>query len=231
MEDYPKTNAGQGLGIAGLVIGIIAVFVSFIPCIGLLALLPGVVAVVLSAIALNQANRGNGAKGLIIAALVISIFGTTIAAVWGLFFASVATEGERWKDKIENFGNEFEEDFENEMEDEFEDIGTELEDALKELEYGDLREEEWDKMLSNEEFDSLINEYELLVIEMIDVAHNVKQSSNHENFGKLGKLSAKAVKLALKLSNAVPQFTEEQKKEFEELQEKYDKIIEEENLQ
>jgi hypothetical protein len=230
MEEYPKTNAGQGLGIAGLVIGIITVFISFIPCIGLLALLPGAVAVVLSGIALNQANRGNGAKGLIIAALVVSIFGTTIAAVWGLFFASVATEGERWKNKIENFGNEFEEDFEEEMEDEFEDIGTELEDALKELEYGDLIEEEWDQMLSNEEFDSLINEYELLVIEMVDVANRAEQSDFSE-FGELGKLSAKAVKLALKLSKAVPKFTEEQKKEFEKLQEKYDKIIEEENLQ
>jgi len=76
MEDS-KTNAGQGLGIAGLVLGIVSLLIAFIPCIGLFALVPGIIAIAFSAIALNQAKRVNGARGLIIGALIISILGTT----------------------------------------------------------------------------------------------------------------------------------------------------------
>lgn len=33
MEENKTSNAGQGLGIAGLVLGIITLIISFIPCI------------------------------------------------------------------------------------------------------------------------------------------------------------------------------------------------------
>ena len=74
MEEQ-KSTAGQGLGIAGLVLGIIALILSFIPCIGWVAIIPGFIAIALCIVGLTQANKANGAKGLIIAALVISILG------------------------------------------------------------------------------------------------------------------------------------------------------------
>lgn len=80
-QDEPKgSGAGQGFGVAGFVLGLIALILSFIPCLGMYALLPGVVALIFSAIAFSQANRANAPKGLIIAALVISLTGTLIAS-------------------------------------------------------------------------------------------------------------------------------------------------------
>jgi hypothetical protein len=73
-------NAGKGLGIAGLVLGIIAVVFSFVPCLGAYAVFPGALAIVLSAISISQANKANAPKGLAIAGLVCSIVGTSIGA-------------------------------------------------------------------------------------------------------------------------------------------------------
>jgi len=86
MEEI-KSNAGQGLGIAGLVLGILAIPMGIIPCTFYLGILFGIVGIVLSLVALTQANRGEGAKTLIIAALICSIVGLTLASVWGFVFS------------------------------------------------------------------------------------------------------------------------------------------------
>src|SRR6056297_3318303 len=122
MEENKTSNAGQGLGIAGLVLGIIALIISFIPCLGVWAILPGIVAIVLSAIGFSQANKANAAKGLVIAALIISIIGTAIAA-WQIYMFKSAPS------KIEKM-----------MKDEFDENDVkELEEAMEELE-GEIEE-------------------------------------------------------------------------------------------
>ena len=90
MEEQPKSTAGQGFGIASLILGILALLIAFIPCVGLFALIPGVVAIVLAIVGFSQANSANGQKGVIIAGLVISIIGTVLAATW-LIFISTST--------------------------------------------------------------------------------------------------------------------------------------------
>lgn len=100
MEENRNSNAGQGLGIAGLVLGIIALIISFIPCLGMYALAPGVIAVILSAIGFSQASKVNAKKGLLTAALIISIIGTSIAG-WQFYIFRNAPS------KIEQFGKEF----------------------------------------------------------------------------------------------------------------------------
>lgn len=124
MEENKAPNAGQGLGIAGLVLGIIALIISFIPCLGMWAIVPGIIAVVLSGIGFSQASKANAKKGLIIAALVISIVGTAIAA-WQFYIFRNAP------DKIEQFGKEFQKAIEEELDDE--DL-QDLEEAMEELE-------------------------------------------------------------------------------------------------
>ena len=85
MEEQKTTsNAGQGFGITALVLGIIALLTAPIPCIGILALIPGIHGIIFAIVALVQASQGHGAKGLIITALVISILGTSISTVWVL---------------------------------------------------------------------------------------------------------------------------------------------------
>jgi hypothetical protein len=82
MEEH-KSTAGQGLGIAGLVMGIMAIPMGIIPCTFYIGIIFGVIGIVLSLVALTQANRGFGPKTLIVAALVCSIVGLTFASVWG----------------------------------------------------------------------------------------------------------------------------------------------------
>jgi hypothetical protein len=130
MEEQ-KSTAGQGFGIAGLILGIIAFIFAFIPCFGWVALIPGIIAIALSIVALSQANKANGAKGLIIAALVVSIFGTSVAILQGFVFAGLLSEGPRLKNKIERVINE---EIGDELLEEFEDVEEELEDALEKLE-------------------------------------------------------------------------------------------------
>ena len=72
MEEV-KTNAGQGLGIAGLIMGVVAILLALIPCISVMGLVLGITGIVLSAVGLSQATRSNGLKGMPTAGLVVSI--------------------------------------------------------------------------------------------------------------------------------------------------------------
>jgi len=98
-EQVQNPKAGQGLGIAGLVLGILAAVVSFIPCLGMYAIFPGVVALILAIVAFMQANKGGAPKGMIIAALVLSLVGSGIA-VWQYFAIKAAAS------QFENMGKE-----------------------------------------------------------------------------------------------------------------------------
>jgi hypothetical protein len=86
MEEQ-RSNAGQGLGIAGLVLGIMAIPMGIIPCTFYLGILFGIIGLVLAIVALTQAHRGYGPKGLIIAAMICSVIGFSFASVWGFFLA------------------------------------------------------------------------------------------------------------------------------------------------
>lgn len=123
-----QTNAGQGFGIAGLVLGIIALVISFIPCLGMWAIVPGIIAIVLSALGMSQATKANASKGLLIAALVISIVGTAIA---GWQFIVLRTAADKIEQNVEGWSDELKGAIEDMEED-----GTldDLEDALNELE-------------------------------------------------------------------------------------------------
>ena len=74
-----KKDASKGLGIAGLVVGILTLLVSFIPCFGMYAMYIGIVAILLSGIGLYIASKNNSSKGMLIAALIVSILGFAIA--------------------------------------------------------------------------------------------------------------------------------------------------------
>lgn len=150
MDEQEKTTAGQGFGIASLILGIIALLIALIPCIGLFALIPGIVAVVLAIVGLSQASKANGAKGVIIAGLVVSILGTTIAAIWLIFFSAGGAFLNEIKNnpEIEGIFEEIIEDISDEIKDSktfevtIESDDTEnLEKTLEDLEKGDTLEE------------------------------------------------------------------------------------------
>jgi hypothetical protein len=88
----PSNAAGLTLSIIGLVFGTCALLFSFIPCLGYLALYPGIVATILSAIGLFVSTRS---KALPITALVVSVLSVGIAYWQGERIKKAAEEGER----------------------------------------------------------------------------------------------------------------------------------------
>lgn len=169
MSESTNTSAGLGLGIAGLILGILSIPFGIIGCTFIMALIFGILGITLSAVAYSQAKQANAATGLIIAALIISIIGTSFALL--KFTNSVAKSKDTihiWKDRLEkleehseefeiNFEDAFREgfddamDFESEesMEDELESLEAEMEDLGEEIEISldDLSDEEKAKKL------------------------------------------------------------------------------------
>lgn len=222
MEDL-KSNAGQGLGIAGLVLGIIAILVCFIPCIGVMAIVPGLVGVTLSAIAYNQAVKGNGARGLIIAALVISILGSSVALLQGLGFSYLKNRPHI----INNFKNNIEKEAEK-IEENFEDAGKEMEKVLEQLENVDDSihiDIKIGKKLSDEEFKKLMSDYENLIKQTADLAKQSKKGE-HEATINYSKLALKLAGVHAKMLANLHNLTSEQKRKLEEINRKYEKDLE-----
>jgi len=91
-------NAGRGLGIAGLVLGILAAIICFIPCLGTFALIPGILGIILSAISMVQANKAGASKGMAVAGLVCSIVGCCLA---GYQMYVLSTAGVMMKEGLE----------------------------------------------------------------------------------------------------------------------------------
>ena len=84
------SNAGQGMGVTALVLGIIGVICSFIPCFGLFATFFGVLAIIFGAVGYNQAKRGNGKTGLPVAGIILGCVATIFTILWILVFAGAA---------------------------------------------------------------------------------------------------------------------------------------------
>ena len=82
----------MGLGIAGLVIGIIALLISFIPCLGVFAIYPVILAVVLAGVGLGLSIKANKVSRLSVAALVVSLIACSIAGYQYYKFSQVVEE-------------------------------------------------------------------------------------------------------------------------------------------
>ncbi len=153
MENYPQkeeSKVSKGLGIAGLVIGIIALVVAFIPCFGCLAIYPGILAIVLTIIGfiLDKKTEPTTRK-ILIAAIIISIIGTAVAGVWCYMIRSGKME-QIIKDKVEKTIEEHEDEINEalkeaakdieETSEEFEEKASELEEEAEKLETTDSTE-------------------------------------------------------------------------------------------
>ncbi|MBN9298428.1 MAG: hypothetical protein J0I41_15590 [Filimonas sp.] len=77
--DQTTSSSYKAFGIASLVLGILAFVFSFIPCLGVYAMFPGIVGIILGIIGFVQANKAKGAKGMVIAGTILSLLGTAVA--------------------------------------------------------------------------------------------------------------------------------------------------------
>ncbi|MBN1115579.1 MAG: hypothetical protein JXA77_00115 [Bacteroidales bacterium] len=174
-----KPNSGSGLGVAGLVLGIIAVMIAFIPCLSMLGLVLGILGVSLSTVGLTQAKKANIQNNLIMAALIVSIIGTSLAALrlTNSIFKVSKIPFERITHELENNIDKKSEKFEKAFEEEFEkEFGGDMEDVLKQLE-NELEEAEQELKDSADELEKSFNKL-----------------SDEEKARKLGKAAGKALK-------------------------------------
>jgi len=240
--DPKTTTAGQGMGIAGLILGIVSIPLAIIPCTIILALLFGTAGIVLSALGLHQANTANGTKGLQVSGLIVSIVGLSIAFMWGLLFASFTDHGKLWKqgkfwEQFEKIGNEVGKDIEKSMKDiedemdkagdELDKAGQDLERTLEHLESDSSKQNYmWGEEISDEEFDHQLETYEELIGDYINLVDEAGKG-DVDAIGECAKVSAKAVALATKLTAVAPKLTEEQREKFGQLQKKYEEALKE----
>jgi hypothetical protein len=223
MEPY-KSSAGQGLGLAALVLGIIAFVISFIPCIGILAIIPGIVAIILSIVAFSQANKENAAKGLIIAALVISILGTAIAIIWSVFIASNLQKGSWLRTQIETA---IEDETNKPNNEKIKDFGSDKEKILEDLEAnidsGTIKIDLNTKM-TDAEFNQFITNYEKLINESVKLKEKSK-TGNVKAIEDYSKVSIKLTHLLTKIATSGPTLTKHQAQKLEDINKKYEKEL------
>ena len=105
MSEVNNSNESllKGLSIAGLVVGIIALLVSFIPCFGMYAMYIGVVGLLISGGAIFVAMKNDLPKGLAIAAIVVSVIAFIIAYTQ---YRALTSGLQELGTGLEGFGNE-----------------------------------------------------------------------------------------------------------------------------
>lgn len=105
MEEV-KNNSGQNLGIAALITAILTFVLAVIPCVGLIAIIPGIIAVVLASVGLSQASRNNSPHGVPLAGLIIGIIAIMISFSQIFVAGRIARKADKWPGKIENIVND-----------------------------------------------------------------------------------------------------------------------------
>ena len=113
MEEEKK-NSGQTLGIAALITAIITFVIAVIPCVGLIAIIPGIIAIVLASVGLSQASRSDSPRGVLIAGLVIGIVASVISLSQYLNAGKIA---DKWPRNIEKLVEEVQGNVVKELED------------------------------------------------------------------------------------------------------------------
>jgi hypothetical protein len=116
MEEV-NNNTGQNLGIAALITSIITFVLAVIPCVGLIAIIPGIIAIILASVGLSQAARKNAPRGVLIAGLIIAIIASMIS-ISQVFVAGKIFQGaDKWPNEINNIINDVQENVIRDLED------------------------------------------------------------------------------------------------------------------
>jgi len=129
MEEVNK-NSGQTLGVAALITAIITFVIAVIPCIGLVAIIPGIIAIVLASVGLSQANRADSPRGVAIAGLVIAI----VASIMSLSqYMVIGKFADKFPDQIEEIVRDVQKNVVEEIEDASVSIKVENGDEVVEI--------------------------------------------------------------------------------------------------
>jgi len=107
---------GQSLGVAALITAIITFVLAVIPCVGLMAVIPGIIAIVLASVGLSQASRNDSPRGILVAGLIIGIVATLISFSQIFVAGEIARKADKWPNRIEKIVDDVQEDVMKEIE-------------------------------------------------------------------------------------------------------------------
>jgi hypothetical protein len=116
MEEV-KNNSGQNLGIAALITAVITFVLAVIPCVGLIAIIPGIIAIVLASVGISQAGRNNAPRGVPVAGLIIAIIASMISLSQIFVAGKIAQKANNWPGSIGNIINDVQNNVTREIED------------------------------------------------------------------------------------------------------------------
>jgi hypothetical protein len=116
MEDV-QNKSGSSLGIAALIAAIITFVLAVIPCVGIIAIIPGIIAIVLASVGLSQAGRSNAPRGVLIAGLIIAIIASLISTSQVFVAGKIARSADKWPGDIQNIINDVQDNVVKELED------------------------------------------------------------------------------------------------------------------
>jgi len=116
MEDVPN-KTGSNLGVAALITAIITFVLAVIPCVGLIAIIPGIIAIVLASVGLSQAARNNSPRGILVAGLIIGIIASLISVSQVFIASKIAKNSDKWPGDIQNIINDVQDNVEKGLED------------------------------------------------------------------------------------------------------------------
>jgi hypothetical protein len=100
-----NSNTHQVLSIIGLILGVIALIFSFIPCFGMWAMAPGIIGLVFGLIGMSMAGKANASKGLGVAALCVSIAACLMAGYQLWLISSAANKIKNSGYQLDSFVN------------------------------------------------------------------------------------------------------------------------------
>jgi hypothetical protein len=116
MEDV-QNKSGSNLGIAALITAIITFVLAVIPCVGLIAIIPGIIAIVLASVGLSQSERNNSSRGILIAGLIIAIVASIISVSQVFVAGKIAKSVDKWPGDIENIIKDVQNNVNKDLED------------------------------------------------------------------------------------------------------------------
>lgn len=94
MEQNAPSTKGKGLGMAGMIIGIVALVWACIPYVGAAAWWMALVGLILSVVAFFMAkNGGNTKRGGIVAGIILNVVALGLAIMWAYMLVSAVSDG------------------------------------------------------------------------------------------------------------------------------------------
>ncbi|MBK8881430.1 MAG: hypothetical protein IPN67_03345 [Bacteroidales bacterium] len=116
MEDVPN-KTGSNLGVAALITAIITFVIAVIPCVGLIAIIPGIIAIVLASVGLSQSARSGSPRGVLVAGLIIAVVASMISVSQVFVATRIAKHADKWPGDIQNIINDVQDNVVKDLED------------------------------------------------------------------------------------------------------------------